>query len=197
VIHLGCWAHARRYFVEAEAAIPKPARGPEQLATRFIAVIGRLYAIEALAKEVNAEQRLQVRQTQSRAVLADIESLLSKHLHSVLPGSLLGKALHYLSAQWPKLIRFVENGRWPVDNNACENAIRPFVIGRRNWLFSDTVGGAQASANLYSLIETCKANRVEPYGYLMAVFRQLPLAKTADDFEALLPWKLTSSDLGG
>jgi transposase len=197
VIHLGCWAHARRYFVEAEAAIPKPARGPEQLATRFIAVIGRLYAIEALAKEVNAEQRLQVRQTQSRAVLADIESLLSEHLHRVLPGSLLGKALHYLSAQWPKLIRFVENGRWPVDNNACENAIRPFVIGRRNWLFSDTVGGAQASANLYSLIETCKANRVEPYGYLMAVFRQLPLAKTADDFEALLPWKLTSSDLGG
>jgi hypothetical protein len=197
VIHLGCWAHARRYFVEAEAAIPKPARGPEQLATRFITVIGRLYAIEALAKEVNAEQRLQVRQTQSRAVLADIESLLSEHLHRVLPGSLLGKALHYLSAQWPKLIRFVENGRWPVDNNACENAIRPFVIGRRNWLFSDTVGGAQASANLYSLIETCKANRVEPYGYLMAVFRQLPLAKTADDFEALLPWKLTSSDLGG
>ena len=87
------------------------------------------------------------------------------------------------------------NGHWPIDNNACENAIRPFVIGRRNWLFSDSVGGAQASANLYSLIETCKANGINPYGYLIAVFRQLPLAKTADDFEALLPWQLKPSDM--
>ena len=192
LIHLGCWAHARRYFVEAEAAIPKPARGPEQLATRFIAAIGQLYAIESQVKEASAEQRLQFRQTHSREVLANIENLLLQHLHGVLPNSLLCKALHYLSAQWPKLIRFVENGHWPIDNNACENAIRPFVIGRRNWLFSDTVGGAQASANLYSLIETCKANGIEPYGYLIAVFRQLPLAKTVEDFEALLPWQLTS-----
>jgi len=151
-----------------------------------------LYAIESQVKEASAEQRLQFRQTHSREVLANIETLLLQHLHGVLPNSLLGKALHYLSAQWPKLIRFVENGHWPIDNNACENAIRPFVIGRRNWLFSDTVGGAQASANLYSLIETCKANGIEPYGYLIAVFRQLPLAKTVEDFEALLPWQLTS-----
>jgi transposase len=191
VIHLGCWAHARRYFVDAEAAIPKHALGPGQLATRFIAAIGKLYVIESQAKDAHPEQRLQLRQTRSREILTQIETLLLQHLHSVLPGSLMGKALHYLSAQWPKLIRFVENGHWPIDNNACENAIRPFVVGRRNWLFSDTVGGAQASANLYSLIETCKANGIEPYGYLIAVFRQLPLAKTAEDFEALLPWKLT------
>ena len=89
------------------------------------------------------------------------------------PGSLLGKALHYLDAQWPKLIRYVENGAWPIDNNLCENAIRPFVVGRRNWLFADTVGGAHASANLYSLIETCKANGVDPYRYLVALFRAL------------------------
>ena len=195
VIHLGCWTHARRYFVEAEAAIPKQARGPESLATRFITAIGQLYAIESQAKEASAEQRLQLRQTHSREILTQIETLLLQHLHGVMPNSLLGKALHYLSAQWPKLIRFVENGHWPVDNNACENAIRPFVIGRRNWLFSDTVGGAQASANLYSLIETCKANGINPYGYLIAVFRQLPLARTADDFEALLPWQLKPSDM--
>ncbi len=113
-----------------------------------------------------------------------------------MPNSLLGKALHYLSAQWPKLIRFVENGHWPIDNNACENAIRPFVIGRRNWLFSDTVGGALASANLYSLIETCKANGIDPYTYLIAVFRQLPTARTVGDFEALLPWQLTAPVTG-
>jgi len=159
-IHLGCWAHARRYFVEAEAAIPKAARGPESLATQFIAAIGELYAIEAKAKDLSAEQRGQQRQQLSKPVLAKIEGLLLQHLHAVTPNSLLGKALHYLSSQWPKLTRFVENGDWPIDNNLCENAIRPFVVGRRNWLFCDTVSGAQASANLYSLIETCKANNI-------------------------------------
>ncbi|WP_026600663.1 IS66 family transposase [Methylomonas sp. 11b] len=192
LIHLGCWAHARRYFVEAEAVIPKAARGAEQLPTQFIAAMGELYAIEAKAKQLSPEQRGQQRQQLSKPVLAKIEGLLLQHLHAVTPGSLLGKALHYLSSQWPKLIRFVENGAWPIDNNLCENAIRPFVVGRRNWLFCDTVAGAQASANLYSLIETCKANDIEPYAYLVALFRQLPLAKTVDDFEALLPWRLAN-----
>lgn len=191
--HLGCWAHARRYFIEAEAVIPKAACGPEQPATQFIAAIGELYAIEqeAKAKDLTSPPRGQLRMARSRPVLARIETLLVRHLHSVMPNSLLGKALHYLSAQWPKLIRFVGNGAWPIDNNVCENAIRPFVVGRRNWLFADTVGGAKASANLYSLIETCKANRIEPYRYLVDLFQKLPSARTADDFEALLPWHLT------
>lgn len=191
-VHLGCWAHARRYFVEAEGVIPKAARGPEQLATQFIAAIGELYAIEAQAKELSHDLRGQRRQEQSRPVLAKIEGLLLQHLHGVTPGSLLGTALHYLSSQWPKLTRFIENGAWPIDNNLCENAIRPFVVGRRNWLFCDTAAGARASANLYSLIETCKANGIEPYTYLVELFRHLPLAKTVEDFEALLPWRLAN-----
>jgi transposase len=191
-VHLGCWAHARRYFVEAEAVLPTAARGPEQLVTQFITAIGGLYAIEAKAKELSPEQRGQQRQQLSQPILAKIEKLLLQHLHTVTPGSLLGKALHYLSSQWSKLTRFVENGAWPIDNNLCENAIRPFVVGRRNWLFCDTVAGAHASANLYSLIETCKANGIEPYTYLVTLFRQLPLAKTVEDFEALLPWRFSS-----
>jgi transposase len=135
-------------------------------------------------------ERGQLRSEQSRPVLTKIEDLLQHHLHSVAPNSLLGKALHYLQGQWPKLIRYVENGAWPIDNNLCENAIRPFVVGRRNWLFADTVGGANASANLYSLIETCKANGIDPYRYLVSLFSSLPTAQTADDFEALLPWCL-------
>ena len=119
-----------------------------------------------------------------------MEQLLLANLHALAPASLLGKALHYLSRQWPKLTRFIENGAWPVDNNPCENAIRPFVVGRRNWLFADTVGGATASANLYSIVETCKANGIDPYQYLVALFRELPLARTADDYENLLPWKM-------
>lgn len=113
------------------------------------------------------------------------------HLHSVAPSSLLGQALHYLHGQWHKLVRFAHNGAWPLDSNPVENAIRPFVVGRKGWLFADTVGGANASAYLYSLVETAKANGVEPYRYLVALLKKLPLAETADDYEALLPWRLT------
>lgn len=190
LVHLGCWAHCRRYFVEAEAVIPKNARGPDQPAMQFIAAIAELYAVEAKARDKTSVERRKLRAEQSQPVLARIENLLQRHLHSVAPNSLLGKALHYLAGQWPKFIRYIENGAWPIDNNPCENAIRPFVVGRRNWLFADTVGGANASANLYSLIETCKANRIDPYHYLVQLFLALPSATAADDYEALLPWRL-------
>ena len=81
----------------------------------------------------------------------------------------------------------------PLDNNRCENAIRPFVVGRKGWLFSDTVKGAVASANLYSLVETAKANNVEPHAYLSLLFERLPHAKTVEDFETLLPWNVKAS----
>jgi hypothetical protein len=88
------------------------------------------------------------------------------------------------------LIRYVDNGQWPISNNACENAIRPFVVGRRGWLFSDTVDGAHASANLYSLVETCKAHRIDPYRYFVWLFQKLPQANNVDDYDALLPWNM-------
>ncbi len=191
--HLACWAHCRRYFVEAEAVIPKAARSAEHIATQFIAAIGELYAVESRARDLDAPAHQALRAEHSRPVLQRIEAMLLTHLHTVVPGSLLGKALHYLSAQWPKLTRYVENGTWPIDNNLCENAIRPFVVGRRNWLFADTVAGANASANLYSLVETCKANGIDPYAYLVSLFRKLPAAQSADDFEALLPWRLDNA----
>jgi transposase len=117
-----------------------------------------------------------------------------KELHAVLPQGKPGQALHYLHRQWPKLIRYVENGAWPISNNACENSIRPFVVERKAWLFADTVRGAKASMNLYSLIETCKANGVEPYAYLKHLFIALPHVQTAHDYEALLPWNLSVAD---
>ena len=159
---------------------------------QFIALIAQLYAVEAHAtqRKASASERLRDRQQTSVPVLSRIEALLLTHLHAVVPGSLLGKALHYLSAQWPKLTRFVQDGSYPIDNNPCENAIRPFVVGRRNWLFADTVGGANASANLYSLLQTCKVNAIDPYRYLSALFSALPLAKSAEDYEALLPWRI-------
>ena len=192
LVHLGCWAHCRRYFIEALDALPKHARTPEQPAVQFIELIGQLYAVESRAQDckMDPQARLGERQGHSVPVLERIQALLLTHLHAVVPGSLLGKALHYLSTQWVKLSRFVTDGSYPIDNNPCENSIRPFVIGRRNWLFADTVGGANASANLYSLLQTCKVNRIDPHRYLAALFTALPLASTADDYEALLPWRI-------
>lgn len=189
--HLGCWVHARRPFIKAEEAIPKPTRSPNQVASQFVRLIGKLYRAESLAKDWTPARRLRLRSRYSRGVVREIERLLLTHLHSVAPSSLLGEALHYLHGQWPKLVRFLDNAAWPLDSNPVENAIRPFVVGRRSWLFADTVGGANASANLYSLIETAKANNIEPYRYLVALFKRLPLAQTADDYEALLPWNIT------
>jgi transposase len=196
LVHLGCWAHCRRYFNDALQAMPKDKRGPEQLPARFIELIGRLYKVEAEARRDNLDATAlqQQRTLHSARVLEQIEALALQHLHGVLPGSLLGKALHYVTAQWPKLVRYIDDGRYPIDNNACENAIRPFVVGRRNWLFADTVAGANASANLYSLLQTCLANRIDGYRYLTALLVELPKARTAEDFEALLPWRLAPAN---
>jgi transposase len=196
LVHLGCWAHCRRYFNDALQALPKDKRGPEQLPARFIELIGRLYKVEAEARRntLDAQAIQQQRQLHSAPLLKQIEALALQHLHGVLPGSLLGKALHYVTAQWPKLVRYIDDGSYPIDNNACENAIRPFVVGRRNWLFADTVAGANASANLYSLLQTCKANGIDGYRYLTALLVELPKAKTVEDYEALLPWRLALTD---
>ena len=113
----------------------------------------------------------------------------------VAPRSASGKALGYLLEQWPKLIRYLEDGRLPIDNNATERAIRPFVIGRRNWLFADTPKGAAASANLYSLIETAKANGIEPYDYLRYLYSELPKANTVEQIESLLPFNIPAEAL--
>ncbi len=106
-------------------------RGPDQLAARFIELIGRLYHVEAQARRDKLDEQalLRRRQQHSKPVLDQIKELALQHLNGVLPGSLLGKALYYVTAQWPKLERYVQDGRYPIDNNDCENAIRPFVIG--------------------------------------------------------------------
>ncbi|CAH2894476.1 MAG: COG3436: Transposase and inactivated derivatives [uncultured Paraburkholderia sp.] len=150
LVHLGCWVHCRRYFVKAEENVPKAARSRDLLATRFIKLIGKLFAAEARTAKWEANQRQRLRRRYSARVLDAIYDLMLEQSPGVVPNSLLGKALTYLREQWPKLILYVENGDWPISNNDCENSIRPFVIGRRGWLFADTVDGAAANANLLS-----------------------------------------------
>jgi transposase len=190
-----CWAHARRYFVEAlkaQGLNPNklPAKPPDKARRplKALAFIRHLYAIEHRLRDQPPDERKRVRQTDSVPVLNDCRAWLDRLLPKVLPGSPLGKALGYLDRHWPGLVRYCDDGRLEIDNNRCENAIRPFVTGRKNWLFSDTVHGARSSANLYSLIETAKANGLEPYAYLRKIFTELPRATTVADIEALLPW---------
>ena len=106
-------------------------------------------------------------------------------------------SLSYMRDYWGKLVRYPERGDLPIDNNRCENAIRPFVIGRKAWLFSDTPAGASASAIIYSLVETAKANGVEPYTWLRHVLEHLPAARTADEMDKLLPWNFHAATLTG
>lgn len=181
ITHLGCWAHARRKFVEA-AKVQKKKTGVAHMA---IAQIAKLYAIEARIKLCSSQERAEARQAQAIPILNELRTWLDKQLERITPSSLTGKALAYLHDQWPKLVRYVESGDYAIDNNAIERAIRPFTIGRKNWMFSDSTAGATASANLYSLIETAKANGIEPYAYLRVLFTELP--KTNGEITALLP----------
>ena len=184
---LVCWAHVRRRFVEAVKVQPKGKRG---LADEAVALIGKLYGVERDHKDANDDARLLARQQRSVPVLAALRDWLDKTLPSVTPKSALGTALSYLRDYWPRLTRYTERGDLPIDNNRAENAIRPFVVGRKAWLFSDTVAGANASAVIYSVLETAKANGVEPYTWLRRVLRDLPAAKTVDQVESLLPWNV-------
>lgn len=191
VVHVGCFAHARRKFDEAlkgmHGAARKATSRKESVALQGLGWIQKLYAIEKSAKDATPEERQRLRNERSRPILIALRHWLDDALPRVAPQTLTGKALGYLDHQWPKLARVLDDGRVPLDTNLVENAIRPFVVGRKNWLFADTTRGAHASANLYSVIETAKANGLEPFAYLRLVFTALPRAETLADFEALLP----------
>jgi transposase len=192
---VGCWAHARRKFDEALKAQGKKTHAKAGKAMMGMNYIRKLYRIEKALKDHSPEQRHRAREQQARAIVKQLRDWLDKSLPEVPPGTLTGKALHYLHNQWHKLVRYLEDGRLRMDNNLIENAIRPFVLGRKNWLFSDTPKGATASANLYSLIETAKANGLEPYYYLRYVFTELPKAQTVEQIEALLPFNLDADKI--
>ena len=190
IILVGCWAHARRKFDEALKAQGKKAYAKAGKAMMGMNYIRKLYRIEKALKDHPPEQRHRAREQQARPIVQQLRDWLDKSLPEVPPGTLTGKALHYLHNQWHKLVGYLEDGRLRMDNNLIENAIRPFVLGRKNWLFADTPKGATASANLYSLIETAKANGLEPYYYLRYVFTELPKAQTVEQIETLLPFNL-------
>ncbi len=188
ITRVGCFAHARRKFDEAiKAQGKKKLNTSGNKASKGLNFIRKLYAIERTVKDSTPEERYRVRQEQAKPVLDKMKCWLDTSLEQVPPQSAIGKAIHYTTRQWSRLIAYLDDGQLQIDNNLVENAIRPFALGRKNWLFSNTQNGAKASAHLYSLIETTKANGLEPYHYLRYVYRELPKAKTLGDIEALLP----------
>ncbi|MCP4300039.1 MAG: IS66 family transposase, partial [Gammaproteobacteria bacterium] len=160
---VGCWAHARRKFVEAKKAQPKGKSGRADWA---ISHIQKLYRIESEIKNLEPAEKQLARQERARSLLDEFKSWLDKSANQVPPKMALGKAVAYTLGQWEKLERYLEDGHLQIDNNRVERAVKPFVIGRKNWLFSNTANGAKASAMLYSIIETAKASGLVPYDYL-------------------------------
>ena len=199
IIHLGCLIHARRKFVEVNKG--RKARGKQKaakgLADEALDYIGALYGIERYARDnaLSHEQIRELRQEKAKPILDRFHTWLDTYHSQVPPKSLLGKAIQYTLNQWDKLVVYIEAGFLKPDNNIAENAIRPFVIGRKNWMFSGAPRGADASATFFSLIETAKAIGLEPYAYLRYLFAKLPFAKTVEDYQALLPKNLDTDTL--
>jgi transposase len=185
LVHVGCWAHARRKFFEAKKNSKKT--GSADMA---LSMIASLYKAEAQRDNYEDSQAFAVaRRQEVEPVLEKLRDWLDTRNEQVPPATLLGKAIGYALAQWPKLIRYLEHPAMSPDTNACEQAIRPFVLGRKNWLFSGSPRGATASATLFSIVETAKANGHDPYWYLRRLFEELPAAKTEEQILALTPFR--------
>jgi transposase len=185
VLEVGCWAHARRYFIDAECTEP-------ELAKDAIARIGELYGIERRAKEagLSSEQIRELRQREALPILARLRDWLSVTRTKVLDKGPLAKAIDYTLSNWTALCRYCEDGRLATDNNAAERALRTVAVGRKNWIFFGNERGGQAAAVIYSLIATCKEHGVDLRTYLWDVLQRI--AKTSDVRE-LTPygWKET------
>jgi transposase len=190
VVHVGCFAHARRKFDAALRGQGKSSktRPKSRIADQGLKRINKLFEIERRYRDETVSERHRLRQEHLAPRPKELNEWMVMVQSRVPPKSLTGKAIDYLESQWSKLVRVLEHGRLELSTNSVERSIRPFVIGRKAWLFADTPRGATASARLYSLVETAKANQLEPWRYLQTIFERLPLAQERADYEALLPW---------
>lgn len=189
---IGCMDHARRKFVEAsKAAAPakgKTKAGKPSKADVALGKIQKLYRIEDKIKPLAASERLLSRREHAVPVLEDLKAWLEANLSKVPKGGKTHGATQYMLNQWPYLIGYCEDGRLEISNVLAENAIRPFALGRKAWLFADTAQGARASAVFYSLIETAKLHRLEPYAYIRYLLEHIAEADSEEKLAALLPW---------
>jgi transposase len=180
---IGCWAHARRKFIDAKKLQGKNKTGKADV---VLSLIQKLYGVESRVKDKSADDKYTTRQQASVPILDKLKNWLEQNQLNLVGNTKLIEAANYLANQWHKLIRYVDDGRLSIDNNRAERAVKPFVIGRKNWLFSQTANGAHASATLYSIVETAKINGLIPFDYIMVCLDEL--CKPAPDIDILLPW---------
>jgi transposase len=189
IVHVGCFAHARRKFFEASKISKKAGSAEEGLKW-----IQKVYAIERelRSRDLKPDVFVEERKQQVLPVLEGFEAFLLKKADQVPPTTLIGKAVRYTLGEWDHLVRYLDSVHLTPDNNVVENSIRPFVLGRKNWLFSGSPDGAESSCGIYSLIETAKQNGLNPFSYLYQVFEKAPLMNTREDWDSLLPWNLSN-----
>lgn len=194
---LGCMDHARRGFVKAEKALSVKAKEKAKTGAPAKCTVARskmdaLYRIERQMQslDLNDEQRYAYRQEHAKPKLDELKTWLEKNSTKVAKGTLTHKAIQYTLNQWENLIAYCEHGQLNISNVLVENAIRPFVVGRKGWLFADTPRGAEASAVYFTLIETAKANNLDPFKYILHLCKHIANVHTVEDVEALLPWNV-------
>ncbi|TDR49549.1 transposase [Halomonas ventosae] len=186
VTEIGCIAHARRKFVDLHVA------GKSQIAGQAIELIGQLYQVEREAQSLSADERQRLRETKARPIADALHRWMLAHREKVPNGSATAKALDYSLKRWAALKRYLDDGGLPIDNNRVENLIRPWALGRSNWLFAGSLRSGQRAATIMSLIQGAKLNGHEPYAYLKDVLERLPTQK-ASQLHELLPhhWQHT------
>ena len=189
IIHLGCMAHARRPFAELVKLAKSTGKSHQA-----VAYFQKLYAIEKIARDgkYTPAQRFELRLKKAKPILDEMRKWLDESLQYAVPQSKLSEALNYMHNRWQELTNYLIDGSLEIDNNGAENQIRPFALGRKNWLFSGSPRGAHASALFYSLIATAGANDWNPFEYLRYVFENIRACKTQDDYANLLPFNIIS-----
>ena len=193
VIRIGCLAHVRRTYIEALNALPKNAKTSRTLANQGLKYCNALYKIEQNIKDLSIEERLNIRLKKSKPILDDFSTWLKEQSKKVLPKSKLSEAINYTINQWEYVVNYLLDGRLEIDNNRCERSIKPFVIGRKGWLFSNTPKGAKTSAIIYSIVETAKENKLKPFEYLKYLLDTIPNIdiNNPNELDKLLPWSDT------
>lgn len=179
VVEVACWAHVRRKIFEARTTDPKHA-------DPLLGMIAALYAVEAEAKGLAADERKALRDERSRPLLARIHERLLQARADVLPKSPMGQAVTYALNQWAALQRYLEDGRLAIDNNATERSLRGVAVGRKNWLFTGSEAGGRRTAVLYSIVESCRRLRLDPFAYIRDVLPRLA-SHPAREVEQLTP----------
>jgi len=198
VILVGCWAHARRKFHEASTILKPQDRksGKRIAADEGLKLCDDLFDLEREFKNMTPEDRHAARTDRSAAKIVEIKAWLDKAVLDVLPKTATGTAIAYCINQWTKLTAFLRDGRLEIDNNRAERSVKPFVIGRKNWLFTNTPDGATSSATLYSIVETAKENGLIPFEYIKYLLQRMPNIDTQDTeaLDPILPCSKTIPD---